>query len=148
MSNPKFVPPIRFDLLRLIGTGQLLPIDLAVYQYLLAHSDNWKPSATDVGRFLGISEATYTRSMRRLRTAGLAVKGKGARKRADVEPARITRLGQYRAESHIAAIAKAPENRSESRTAVSEPDARKCVMPEHHFGYKHQCRYAEVASDR
>jgi hypothetical protein len=93
---PRFVPPIRYDLLDLVAAGKLRPLDLVIYQDVLAHSDNWVISNTHLAKRYGVTTRTVERSVARLKLEKLL--GDGDRyARGCNGPAKLSRSGQYRA---------------------------------------------------
>lgn len=99
MSDPLFVPPIRYSLIKAVGSRQLEPLDLVIYQYLLAHSDSWVIREADICEQFNVSRAGYHRARARLVAAGLMAPGKGHRDRSRARPPKLIRLGQYRADA-------------------------------------------------
>ena len=95
MADPKFVPPLRFDLFRLIETGTLQPLDLCVYGYLVAHSPNWQPVPLDIAKRLNVSHRTATRALYRLRDAGLMTRGHGSKVPGKAVHPDVIRTGVY-----------------------------------------------------
>ena len=93
-SNPKFVPPISYEVLEAVTDGRLKPLDFAVYCYLVSRV-NWTPREADIrARFSIGSHTTYVSMLKRLRAAGLMTKGAKASGNQSLPPV-VSRSGVY-----------------------------------------------------
>jgi hypothetical protein len=111
VSEPLFVPPIRFSLIKAVGAGQLQALDVIIYQYLLAHTDDWVIRRADVCEQLGLAERTYARAMSRLKAAGLIADGGFNKATKRRQPPKLIRLGQYEKPGPEARVTSGPITR-------------------------------------